>query len=466
MLLRAANRLYTVHPMDMSALLLARTQFVASLSFFVVFLALAWALAGFALVFKLRAGGGARPEWLDAYRFWVRIFALAWVLALASSVPVVFLLGMLWPTLMTRIGNVLGPPLAYAVVTLFVCKSCFLGVMLYGQQRVSSRLHTLSVAMVALGLTLFVAFLVVIESWLHVPQGAVLIDGRYLAQDWWAIFFNAAMPWHLLLFMIGGLLAAAFLVLGVTAWQALRRALDAGEQAAFRAARSVAALAFLLLLPAGAGMLMMVAEHQPMLGATVAAHWRSGTPADLVLWAWPDATLRSNLSAFALPLPGTGWLGVGTGQATLGLDHYAGMHPPVALVFWLARLGWFVGGLMLLATLLCWRKAIPMQLGAWAGAPSRWYLRLLSALSVAGVLVLLAGWLVLELGRQPYAVDGTVTWLESLAVNPSVVWLAVGAAGQLLLYGALVYVFVRMVLHGARYGVVPVRKGFKTGGAA
>jgi len=449
------NTLYTTRHMDMSALVLARVQFVASLSFFVVFLALSLSLAWFALVFRLRAGVGARLEWMAAYRFWVRIFALSLTLALASAVPVIFLLGMLWPTLMARIGNVLGPLLACAVVTLFVFKSCFLGVMLYGQQRVSSRLHTLSVLMVAVGLTVFAGWLVAIESWLHVPQGAVLFDGSYRAQDWRAILFNAAMPWHLLLFVTGSLLAGAFLILGVTAWQALRRAPDEGEQAAFQAGRMAAWLAFALLLPVAAGTLMMVAEHQPMLAAAVAGHWRSGDPASLVLWAWPDGALRTNLWASALPLPGDGWLGRNAAGATLGLDHYSGMHPPVAPVFWLARFGWLMGALMLAATLLCGRLSARRHAGERA---SRWRLRVLGGLSFAGVLALLAGWLVLELGRQPYAVAGTVTWLEALGPDRHPAWLALGAVGQLLLHVVLVWVFVRMVLHAARYGVVPVRK--------
>lgn len=440
--------------MDMSALVLARVQSVASLSVFVVFLSLSLSLAWIVLAFKLRAGGGARPEWMAAYRFWVRIFALAFVLALASAVPVVFLLGMLWPTLMERIGNVLGPPLAFAVVTVFALKSCFLGVMLFGQRRVSNRMHTLSVAMVALGLTVFAAWLTSIESWLHVPQGAALSDGRYLPMDWRTILFNDAMPWHLLLFVTGSVLAGAFLVLGVTAWQALHRPLDDGEKAAFRAGLVTASLAFAAVLPAGAGALMMVAEHEPMLAATVAGHWRSGDPASLALWGWPDSAQRATLAELAVPLPGSGWLGKDLHGATLGLDHYSGMHPPVAAVFWLARFGWLMGMLMLLATLLCWRRRARRDLGA----QPRWGLRLLAGLTFAGVLAVLAGWLVLELGRQPYAVAGTVTWSESLGANLHPAWLALGAAAQTLLYLTLTFVFVRMVFHAARYGVVPVRK--------
>jgi len=448
------NRLYTTRHMDMSALILARLQFVASLSFFVIFLALSLSLAWFLLVFRLCAGVGARREWMEAYRFWVRIFALALTLALASVVPVGFLFGMLWPTLMARIGNVLGPLLAFTVVTLFVFKSCFLGVMLYGQQRVSSKLHILSVAMVAVGLTVFVGWLVVIESWLHVPQGAMLFDGHYLVQDWREIFFNAAMPWHLLLFVIGSLLAGAFLVLGVTAWQARHRALGEGEYAAFRVGRIAAWLAFVLLWPVGAGTLMMVSEYQPMLAAVVAGHWRSGDPASLVLWAWPDGASRTNLWASAWPLPGNGWLGVSPSGQTLGLDRYSGMHPPVALVFWLARFGWIMGVLMLGAMLLCWRLCARQE----PSAQSRWRLHILSGLTFSGVLALLAGWLVLELGRQPYAVAGTVTWLEALGPDQHSAWLAQGAVGQLLLYVVLVWIFVRRVFHAARYGVVPGRK--------
>lgn len=391
---------------------------------------------------------------MAAYRFWVRIFALAFVLSLAASVPVLFQLGMLWPALMARIGNVTGPMLAYAVVTVFVLKSCFLGVMLFGQRRVSNRTHTLSVLMVAVGLTVLAAWLVAIESWLHVPQGAALADGRYVPHDWLAIVFNPAMPWHLLLLVSGSMLAGAFLVLGVTAWQALHRPLEEGEKSAWRAALVLASVALALQLPAAAGTIRMVAEHQPLLAAAVAGYWHSGQPAGLVLWGWPDAASQSNLAEFALPLAGDAWLGRAPDGAAIGLDRYSGMQPPVAAVFWLARFVWIMTAVMLLAVALCWRRRARRE----PGAQPAWWLRTLVFLTFSGALAVLAGWLVLELGRQPYAVTGTVTWSEVLGGDLKGVQLAVGAAGQVLLYLALTAVFVRMLFHAARYGVVPVRK--------
>ena len=440
--------------MDISALLPAQAQYVASIGFFVVFLSLSLSLAWVLLAFKLRAGNGARPAWVAAYRLWVRVFALAFVLMLASSVPVMFQLGMLWPTLMSRIGNVLGPPLAFAVVTLFVFKSCFLGVMLFGQRRVSARMHTFSVAMVAVGLTMLAAWLTTIESWLHVPQGAVLTDGSYVSQDWLQILFNVAMPWHFLLFLAGSLLAAALLILGVTALQALRRPLDDGETVAFRAGLVIGAVAFALLLPGLTGTAMVAARYEPVLSAAVAGYWESGAPVRLVLWGWPDAIMQTNRADVSLPMPGSGWLGVDAGGQAIGLDHYSGMLPPVAAVFWLARLGWLVMGLSLLLMLGCWLRRTYRE-------PRRlptWWLRMFAGLSFAGGLTVLAGFLVLELGRYPYAVMGTVTWSESLGVDLHPAWVAIGAAGQVLLYGVLASVFVRMVLRAARYGVVPVRK--------
>ena len=440
--------------MDISALLPAQAQYVTSIGFFVVFLSLSLSLAWVLLAFKLRAGDGARPAWVAAYRLWVRVFALAFVLMLASSVPVMFQLGMLWPTLMARIGNVLGPPLAFAVVTLFVFKSCFLGVMLFGQRRVSARMHTFAVAMVAVGLTILAAWLTAIESWLHVPQGAVLTDGSYVSQDWLQILFNVAMPWHLLLFVAGSLLAAASLILGVTAWQALRRPLDDGEKAAFRAGLVIGAVAFVLLLPGLAGTAIVAARYEPVLSAAVAGYWESSSPVRLVLWGWPDALMQSNRAEVSVPMPGSGWLGVDAGGQTIGLDHYSGMAPPVAAVFWLARLGWLMMGLSLLSMLVCRIRRADRD----PRSLSIWWLRTLAGLSFAGVLTVLAGFLVLELGRHPYAVMGTVTWSESLGADLHPAWVTAGAAGQLLLYLVLTGVFIRMMFRAARYGVVPVRK--------
>ncbi|MFQ6685075.1 cytochrome ubiquinol oxidase subunit I, partial [Bordetella pertussis] len=229
--------------MNIPPLLLARAQFTASLGFLALFLAISLALAWLLLFFKLRARWSGQSGWTAAYRFWVRIFALAFVLALACAVPVLIQLGSLWSGLMDKIGNLAGPLLGYGVLSIFIVKSCFLGVMLFGQRRVSDAAHTLAVLMVAIGQLVAVGWVLALFSWLQTPDGAVLIDGRYQVYDWRAVVLNPSFGWRLGLTVLGAFLTAGFLMLGVTAMQALRRPLDDGERHAFRAGLTVALLA-------------------------------------------------------------------------------------------------------------------------------------------------------------------------------------------------------------------------------
>ena len=260
------DRLYTYGPvypvgiMDISTLSLARAQFVTSLSFLALFLSVALALAWILLFFKLRARMSSNGGWTAAYRFWVRIFALSFVLTLAASVPVLIQLGSLWAGLMDKIGNVAGPLLGYGILSVFILKSCFLGVMLFGQRRVSDGAHTLAVLMVAVGQLVAVFWVLALQSWMQTPDGALLVDGRYQVYDWAAVVFNPSIGWRMAQVALGSALAAAFLIIGVTALQALRRPLGDGERCAFKAALVIAAAAALLQGPAVVGAAQVMAS--------------------------------------------------------------------------------------------------------------------------------------------------------------------------------------------------------------
>ena len=439
--------------MDISPLQLARAMFAASTGFLVLFAAIALALAWVLLYFKLRARGEAQGGWMAAYRFWVRVFALAFVLALAAALPVLFQLGTVWPLLMERIGNVAGPLLGFAVVTVFVLKSCFLGVMLFGQRRVSDLAHTLSVLMVALGLLLLMFWLVSLLSWTYTPTGATLVDGRFVPYDWRAVLLNPAMPWHLAMLCLGAALAVSFLILGVTAWQALSRPLDDGERSAFRTAMVLASAALVLQFPVAAGAGRMAALHLPAYAAAAAGYWKSGEPARLVLFGWPDAESQRNRAELAVAASGDRWLGRTPNGTLIGLDKYSGMQPPVAAVFWAVRVMSLLAFILLAVAVV---TLIRIGRGLEPARLPRWWLRALAGTTFLGALVVLSGWLAVHLGLQPYAVAGTVTQTE-VAGDLDRNALSFGLALQGVLYVFLFASFVRMLFHAARYGVVPVR---------
>ncbi|WP_144636660.1 cytochrome ubiquinol oxidase subunit I [Bordetella genomosp. 13] len=446
--------------MEIPSLLLARAQFMASFSFLALFMAVALALAWMLLFFKIRARLTGLAGWTAAYRFWVRIFALSFVLALGSALPVLVQMGSLWGGVMDKIGNVAGPLVGYGVLSVFVLKSCFLGVMLFGQRRVSDAAHTLAVLMVAVGQLIAVGWLVALHSWMQTPDGAALIEGRYQVYDWPAVVFNPSFGWSMALTVLGALLAAAFLIMGVIALQALRRPPGDGERSAFKAAALVAALAALLQAPAAIGMAEVMARHQPAKAAALAGYWHTGPAPELALVGWPDAQSQSNLYSWTVQT-GTRLLARTAQGEFVGLDRFAGMQPPVALVFWSARVAVLAGLAMLgaacLTLLLGWRRNLD------PGALPAWWLRGLTCMTFAGGLGAVASWWVSLLGLLPYAVNRSVTQSEILS-GASHTSLTYGLAAYVLLYVALGAAFVGMLLHAARYGVVPVRK--TAGGAA
>ncbi|CAM3471078.1 Cytochrome ubiquinol oxidase subunit I [Bordetella sputigena] len=441
--------------MSIPPLFLGRLQFIACLAFVALFMALALALSWLLLYFKLRARATGDAGWTAAYRFWVRIFALAFILALASGVPVLLQLGTIWSGLMDKIGNVAGPLLGFAVLSVFALKSCFLGVMLFGQRRVSEAVHTLSVLMVALGHVATAFWVLALVSWMQTPDGAVVVDGRFQIYDWAKVVFNPSLGWTIGSTTLGALLAAAFLIMGITAWQALRRPLDDGQRLGFRAALGLACISVVLLVPVGIGMGKLTAHYQPAKAAAALAYWHEGDPPDLVLLGWPDADLSANRGAWTVRGAAARWLGRNVNGHFLALENYANMQPPVALTFWSLRAIVILAGLMACAawaTLFKLRKR-----GFDPSFLSRRWLRTLAAMTFAGGALVVFGWVFTIVGLQPYAVNGAITQSEILG-TASPRSLLYGTLGYMVLYGVLFTAFVRMLFHAARYGVVPVRK--------
>jgi len=441
--------------MDISTLSLARAQFVASLSFLAIFLAVSLALAWVLLFFKIRARWSRHGGWTAAYRFWVRIFALAFVLTLAASVPVLIQIGSLWAGLMDKIGNVAGPLLGYGILSVFILKSCFLGVMLFGQRRVSDAAHTLAVLMVAVGQLVAVFWVLALQSWMQTPDGALLVDGRYQVYDWVKVVLNPSIGWRMAVVMVGAALAASFLIMGVTALQALRRPLGEGERSAFKTALVVAVVGAFLQLPVATGAGQMMAQLQPAKAAAAAGFWESGPVPQLVLFGWPDARAHTNVADLTLNNAGGMWLHRNPDGTYQGLDKYSGMLPPVALTFWSLRVAAGLGLLMLVVA--CVTFLWTFRRGMYPSSLPTWWQRVLCGMMFSGGIAVVAGWWVSIIGLQPFVVNGTVTQSEVLGSMPASTVLY-GLAGYVLLYALLLAAFAGMLFHAARYGVVPVRK--------
>lgn len=439
-----------------STLWLTQIQFFSSLGFMSLFLAMELGLAWVLLYFKLRSLGTEHAAWKAAYRFWVRVFALAFILSFASSLPVLIQFGSLWPGLMDKIGDIAGPLLAAGILSAFIFKSCFLGAMLFGQRYVSARVHALIVFMVAVGVTVSSFWLIALVSWMHAPTGAHLVDGRYRVVDWLEVLLNPALPWYVALFVLASALIAAFMMLGIVVAQTLRRPVDESGRVVFRTALWLAAVGIVLQCAAVAGTGMMTARLHPAKAAATAAYWHSGQQPDIVIAAWPDAKTAGNRAAWLWPHAGGKWLGHDAGGNPRGLDQFAGMMPPVALTFWSFRLAVLAGLCMaLVAWLTLWRahRVHHYDPGALS---SRWR-HVLIAMTFSGWFMLLAGMAHILLGAFPYAVNGTVTVREIVADRPFDTLMG-GYVAYMLLYLLVLAGFFQMLRHIARYGVVPIAR--------
>ena len=441
--------------MDTLLLSWTRAQFLLSLGFVTFFASLSVGLAWMLLFFKWRSQRTGGAAWMPAYRFWVRLFALALTLAASAAVVVLFQLSGLWSGVMERVGNVAGPLLGYAVLTVFVFKSCFLGVMLFGQRRVSERVHTFAVAMVAIGQTAALYWLIVLQAWLEFPRGARLFEGRYQVYDWAAVALDPSLAWRLAALCCAAALSAAMLILGVTAWQALQRKLEEGERLALRTALVIALGAAALQIPVAAKAIQFMTLHQPAKAAAIAGHWDSGQPADLVVLGWPQPRTQSIVGAWRIAGAGNWLVGRTAEGLPQGLDSYSGMQPPVTATFVLWRVLALTGVAMFAVALY-----VMLRIGNRdydLGVLPRPTLRLLSATMCLGALASVLRIWADAIGMSPYVVQNAITQSEVLGPirSESVITATLGFG---VLYAGLMAAFFAMLFHAARYGVVPVRR--------
>ena len=287
---------------NLDPLILARIQFAANISFHILFPTITIALGWVLLYFKLRWRGSGDVRWQLAYQTWVKVFALSFALGVVSGITMSFQFGTNWPGYMETVGNIAGPLLGYEVLTAFFLEAAFLGIMLYGQGRVSDRMHTLATFLVAFGTTLSAFWILVLNSWMQTPVGFEMIDGKAHPTDWAAIVFNPSFPYRLTHVLLASGLTVSFLIAGLSAWRRLRGDRSAEVQATLRTGLVLAALLIPLQILAGDLHGLNTLKHQPAKVAAMEGIWETERGAGLRLFAWPDAATRSN--QFEVKVPG------------------------------------------------------------------------------------------------------------------------------------------------------------------
>ncbi len=429
--------------MSADPLLLARAQFGLNIAFHILFPTITIALAWVLLYLRLREVRTGE-EWVNhAYRLWVKIFALSFALGVVSGITMSFQFGTNWPGFMAKAGNIAGPLLGYEILTAFFLEAGFLGVMLFGRDRVPGWLHTLSAALVAIGTTFSAFWILALNSWMQTPQGFTVADGQLYAADWLAIIFNPSFPYRLIHMTIASALTVGFAVAGISALQLLR---NRGYEPARRMLGlgvAVAAVLAPVQMFVGDQHGLNTLKYQPAKIAAVEAIWETERAAPLMLFAWPNERERRNDYAISVPKVASLILTHDPDGEVKGLSEFGDKHPPVAPVFFTFRLMVGVGMLMLatawLAAWVLWRRR---------QAP-RWLLLGLAAMTFSGWVATLAGWLTTEIGRQPYLVYSVITTAETASTVPAAS-IALTLAGYTAIYTLLLVSYLVVVTQLAR----------------
>jgi cytochrome bd ubiquinol oxidase subunit I len=422
------------------ALFLARTQFGINIGFHILFPALTIALAWFLLAFRIVYQRTRDPAWLATYRLWVKIFALTFAMGVVSGVVMSFQFGTNWPGYMNTVGAIAGPLLAYEVLTAFFLEATFLGVMLFGMNRVPDWMHITSTALVALGTTLSAFWILALNSWMQTPTGHVLEGAQWIAADWVTVIFNPSFPYRLTHMLIASGLTASFVVAGLSAWRLLQAPLDAGAAKTMRAGLLAAALLTPVQVLVGDLHGLNTLKHQPQKIAAMEAIWHTERGAPLVLFAVPNEQKRRNDYSITLPYGASVILTHEMQGEIKGLNEFGADRPPVAPLFFGFRIMVGIGVLMLLVS---W-------LGAWMTRRGRaappWLLWIFAGMTFSGWIATLAGWIVTEVGRQPWLVQGVLRTRDAVG-DISGAQLGASLTGYIFTYTALFIAYMVVLTH-------------------
>jgi cytochrome d ubiquinol oxidase subunit I len=388
----------------LEALDLARMQFAFTVSFHILFPAITIGLASFLAVLEGLWLKTHDDTYRDLYHFWSKIFAVNFGMGVVSGLVMAYEFGTNWGRFSDFAGAVTGPLLTYEVLTAFFLEAGFLGVMLFGWNRVGRGLHFFSTVMVAIGTLISTFWILASNSWMQTPQGYEIVDGRVIPMDWFAVIFNPSFPYRLLHMSIAAFVATAFFVGASAAWHLLR----GRDNPAIRRMLSMAMWMALIVAPiqamVGDAHGLNTLEHQPAKIAAIEGHWENegDGPSPLVLFGWPD--MQAEKTRFALEVPYLGSL-----ILTHSLDKQIPAlksfppedRPNSTIVFWSFRIMVALGMLMIATGL--WSLWLRKKGTLYECKP---FLRLVLLMGPSGLIAMLAGWFTTEIGRQPWVVYG------------------------------------------------------------
>lgn len=437
---------------DLTALDLARTQFAFTISFHIIFPAITIGLASYLAVLEALWLRTQQKLYFDLYHFWVKIFAVNFGMGVVSGLVMSYQVGTNWSVLSDYAGSVLGPLFTYEVLTAFFLEAGFLGVMLFGWNKVGPRLHFFATCMVALGTLISATWILAANSWMHTPQGFEIVNGRVIPGDWLQIIFNPSFPYRLVHMSIAAFLATALVVCASAAWHLLRK----NDNPAVRKMFSMGLWMIFFLAPIQAVVGdfhgLNTLEHQPAKIAAIEGHWENkegGIP--LILFGWPDMEREETRYRIEIPSLGSLILTHSWEGTIPSLKDFAPEDRPNSpIVFWSFRimvgLGMLMIGLGILGVWLRWREKL------WTARP---FLRCVVLMGPAGIIAILAGWFTTEVGRQPWVVYGLLRTADAVAahgVAPLTFTLVLFVLIYFAVFGAGFVYLLRLIRIGPKMG--------------
>ncbi len=414
----------------MDALLLARIQFAFTISFHIIFPVFSIGLASYLAVLNGLFLTTGRDVYIDLFNYWKKIFAIAFGMGVVSGIVMSYQFGTNWSVFSDKVGPVLGPLMGYEVLSAFFLEAGFLGVMLFGRERVGAKLHFFATLMVAFGTFMSAFWILSVNSWMQTPAGYAFNEkGQFIVANWWAIIFNPSFPYRFTHMVLAAYLTTAFVVGAVGALHLLRNRETQAARLMFSMAMWMAAIVAPLQIIAGDFHGVNTLQYQPAKIAAIEGHFETHSSAPLILFGLPNAKEERTDYALEIPKLGSLVLTHSINGTVKGLKEWpVDQRPPVAIVFWSFRvmvgIGFAMLGVGIWSLLMRWRKQL-------YDAPMLHRAALI--MGPSGFIAVLAGWITTEVGRQPYTVYGLLRTSDS--VSP----IAAAAVGTSLVAFIVVY---------------------------
>ncbi|MBZ6388794.1 MULTISPECIES: cytochrome ubiquinol oxidase subunit I [Pantoea] len=432
---------------------LARIQFAFTVSFHILFPAITIGLASFLAVLEGMWLKSRNETYRDLYHFWSKVFAVNFGMGVVSGLVMAYQFGTNWSGFSQFAGSITGPLLTYEVLTAFFLEAGFLGVMLFGWNRVGPGLHFFATCMVALGTLISTFWILASNSWMHTPQGYLIQNGIVVPQDWLKIIFNPSFPYRLFHMSVAAFLASAFFVGASGAWHLLR----GNDNPAIRKMFSMALWMALIVAPIqamiGDAHGLNTLEHQPAKIAAIEGHWENppGEATPLILFGIPDMDEERTKYAVEIPYLGSLILTHSLDKQVPALKTFPKEDRPNSLIiFWSFRVMVAMGLLMItLGVVSLWLR---YKGRLYQSRPFLWFALLMGP---SGLIALLAGWFTTEIGRQPWVVYGVQRTIDAVSGHGDL-HMSISLLAFILVYSAVFGV-------GYIYMIRLIKKGPLTG---